>query len=112
MKKEEESKIIGLLGLAARSGKIVVGQKILKHYISDSSKKKVVVFSSDFGESVDQILKKCETSGILHVELSVGKKELGICIGKKEASAVGITDKTFVDGIVKIIFNSNVYGGK
>ncbi len=112
MKKEEESKIMGLLGLAARSGKIVVGQKILKHYISDPYRKKIIVFSSDFGESVNQILKKCEANGILHVELDAGKKELGMCIGKKEASAVGITDETFVKGIMKIIFNGNVYGGK
>lgn len=110
--KKEESKIMGLLGLAARSGKIVVGQKILKRYISGSYKKKIVVFSSDFGESVSQILKKCEANGISHVKLSVGKKELGMCIGKREASAVGITDETFVNGLMKIIFSGNMYGGK
>ncbi len=104
---------MGLLGLASKSGKIVVGQKILRHYIiSAPREKKVIVFSSNFGESVSQILKKCKANGILHVELSVGKKALGMCVGKKEASAVGITDEAFADGIMKIFFNSNVYGGK
>lgn len=106
-----EKKLLSLLGLASKSGNIVVGQKSLRSYISSSQHKKLVIFSSDFGESMTQIVKKCETRNIPYLELSVEKEELGRYVGKKAASAVGIIGETFVDGILKSV-NGFVSGGK
>lgn len=111
MREEIEEKLLNLLGLASKSGNIVVGQKSLRSYISSSQRKKFVVFSSDFGESVAQIMKKCEARNIPYLKLSVGKEELGRYIGKGIVSAVGVIGETFVDGILKIV-NGLVSGGK
>lgn len=111
MREEIEKKILNLLGLASKSGNIVVGQKSLRNYISSLQRRKLVVFSSDFGESVAQIMKKCESRNIPYLKLSVGKEELGKYIGKGTASAVGVINETFVDGVLKIV-NGFVSGGK
>ncbi|WP_456400473.1 L7Ae/L30e/S12e/Gadd45 family ribosomal protein [Mesoaciditoga sp.] len=105
MKNKNEEKVLSLLGLAARSGNILIGQKILKRYLSGDAENKFIVFSSDYGESVETLVKKCEIRGIPYVKLSVGKEELGRRIGKKEAAAVGVTEKHFVEGIKKAIIN-------
>jgi len=105
LKKNIEDRIIGLLGLAARSGNILIGQKMLKRYVSSAFKDKVVVFSSDYGKSMEIILKKCENNGVPYLKLSISKAELGRKLGKKEVSAVGITEETFAKGIRNIIFN-------
>ncbi|WP_036225697.1 L7Ae/L30e/S12e/Gadd45 family ribosomal protein [Mesoaciditoga lauensis] len=105
MKKNLEEKVIGLLGLAARSGKIVIGQKMVKRYITSDFKEKIVIFSSDYGESVESLLHKCKANDVPYLKLSIGKSELGMKIGKKEVSAVGITEATFAKGIRNVIFN-------
>ena len=105
MNKNIEKRLIGLLGLAARSGNILVGQKMLKRYISGGFKDKIVIFASDYGESVEAILRKCEANGVPCVRLSIGKEELGRKLGKKEVSAIGITEKSFAQGIKNMIFN-------
>ena len=111
MNEKTEKKLLNLLGLASKSDKIVMGQKMLKTYMSNSQCKKFVIFSSDLGESMLQIVKKCEDKNISYLKLSIGKEELGKHIGRKAVSAVGITDETFVDGFLKIV-NRFVSGGK
>ncbi len=98
-----QKNLIGLLGLASKSGKIVVGQKVLKSYISGYQKKKVVFFSCDHGESVDQMVKKCETRKVPHFTLTIDKRTLGGILGRAEVSAVGISEESFVDGFMKIL---------
>jgi len=103
LKNKNEEKVLSLLGLAARSGNILIGQKILKKYISGNFSDKIVIFSSDYGESVESLLKKCEANGVPYLKLGIGKEELGRRVGKKEAAAVGVTEKHFAEGIKKAI---------
>ncbi len=103
MRGEKEKRIVGLLGLAARSGNIITGQKAVKRYISSNAKEKIVIFASDYGQSVEAIVKKCEIHGVPYIRLSMGKAELGRRLGKKEISVVGIDEKGFVKGIKDII---------
>ncbi len=103
MKKEE--RIVGMLGLAAKSGNILTGQKAVKKYISSPGKKeeKLVIFASNYGQSVEAVLKKCKMHGVLYVKLKMKKDELGKCLGRREISVIAITDRGFVNGIKDII---------
>lgn len=110
MNVNDEKKVLSILGIASKTGKIILGQKALKTYISGFQREKLVVFASDHGESVDVLIQKCKTHGVQFLELSVNKTELGKAIGKAEVSAVGISDVNFVDGIKKTLKES-VIGG-
>jgi ribosomal protein L7Ae-like RNA K-turn-binding protein len=107
MKVRYEERILSILGIASKTGKIVLGQKALKTYISGFQVKKFLVFASDHGESVNALIQKCKTQGVPFVELKVNKADLGKAIGKSEASAVGIIEETFIEGIKKIIKESS-----
>ncbi len=103
MREEDEKRLVGLLGLAARSGNILTGQKAVKRYISSNVKEKVVIFASDYGHSVEAIVRKCEMHKVPYVKLKIGKVELGRCLGKKEISVIGVDEEGFVKGIKGII---------
>ncbi len=105
-----EEKILSILGIASKTGKIVLGQKALKTYISGFRMKKFLIFASDHGESVNSLIQKCKTHGVPFVELKVNKAELGKAIGKYEVSAVGIVEDTFIEGIKKLIEESSIGG--
>ncbi len=110
MKVLYEKKILSILGIASKTGKIVLGQKALKTYISSFQRKKFLVFASDHGESVDALIQKCKTYGVPFVKLKVNKADLGKAVGKSEVSAVGIVEETFIEGIKKIIEESSIGG--
>lgn len=106
----DEKKVLSILGIASKTGKIIVGQKALKTYISGFQREKLVVFASDHGESVDMLIQKCKTHGVLFLELKANKAELGRALGKAEVSAVGISDETFVNGIKRTLKESAIGG--
>ncbi len=108
MKKEES--ILSILGIASKTGNLILGQKALKTYISSFQKEKLVVFARDHGGSVDALIKKCQNYGVPFVKLDVDKARLGKAIGKEEVSAVGIIEETFIRGINKLL-NEKVNGG-
>lgn len=110
MKVNHENRILSILGIASKTGKIVLGQKALKSYISGFQMRKFVIFASDHGESVNALIQKCKTYNVPFVELEVKKEALGKAIGKSEASAVGIVEETFVEGIKKVIKESSIGG--
>jgi len=105
-----EKKVLSILGIAAKTGKIVFGQKALKTYISSFQRKKFLVFASDHGESVNSLIQKCKTYGVPFAKLDVSKAELGKAVGKYEISAVGIVEGTFIEGIEKVIEESSSGG--
>lgn len=106
MKKEES--ILSILGIASKTGNLIFGQKALKTYISSLKKEKLVVFASNYGDSVETLVKKCQNCGVPFIKLNVDKAKLGKAIGKEEISAVGILEKTFIDGINKLINDGGI----
>jgi len=110
MKEKDEKQILGMLGFAAKTGKIVLGQKALKSYITNFQSDKILIFASDRGESVDSLIKKCKSNNVPFVKLNCDKKTIGKAVGKAEVSAVGIIESTFVSGIKKIIYDDSTGG--
>ncbi|BBJ29030.1 L7Ae/L30e/S12e/Gadd45 family ribosomal protein [Athalassotoga saccharophila] len=108
MKREES--ILSILGIASKTGNLILGQKALKTYISSFQKEKLVIFARDHGSSVDALIKKCQNQGVPFVKLDVDKARLGKAIGKGEVSAVGIIEETFIRGINKLV-SEKVNGG-
>ncbi len=107
MDEKREKQLLGVLGFASKTGKIVIGQKALKTYISNFQKNGILIFASDRGESVDLLIKKCKSYGVPFVKLNSDKKVIGRALGKNEVAAVGVIEKTFISGIRKIVHDDS-----
>ena len=96
----DKEKMLGMLGLAARAGKIVSGMDAVKEKV-EKSKVKLVIISEDVSEkSKENIKYVCTNNGVMVIEFST-MEELGKVIGKRNRAIIGITDKSFSDGIIK-----------
>lgn len=95
-----EERILKLLGLARRAGKISYGAE---GTISDIKKRKtkLVIFAEDISpRTKSEILKNA--NGINIVELSVSKETLGNAVGTKPTAVLSINDSNFKKGILEV----------
>lgn len=96
----ENEKILGTLGLAARSGKVISGMDAVCEG-ANKHKVKLVIVAIDTSEKSKKNLKYvCTNNEITVIELST-IEELSKTIGKKNKAIIGITDKNFSEGILK-----------
>jgi ribosomal protein L7Ae-like RNA K-turn-binding protein len=97
-------RLLGMLGLAVRAGKVSFGVfSTLKAL--DEGRAKVVIASGDIGQSNKRAVEnKCNEWDIPLLFYS-NKEDLSRACGKKDMPVVGICDEGFSEAIVKI------YGG-
>ncbi|MBE5806517.1 MAG: 50S ribosomal protein L7ae [Clostridiales bacterium] len=104
-----KTKILGLLGLARRAGKIVSGADAVKEAYM-KKKLKLVILSEDASERTKsnfynlidrQFVNICEFSTM---------DELGHIIGKTPKAVIGIKDINFAKEIIKNINGGDVIG--
>ena len=85
------SRITGLLGIAARSKKLVSGDSVLPSI--RSKKAKLVFLAEDCGSnSSKKILDKCRFYGIPWIEQGTAA-ELSVAVGQPKRVAVAIVDE-------------------
>lgn len=95
-----EERILRLIGLARRAGKISYGfegvtKDIKKH------KTKLIIFSEEISERTkNEILKNAV--GIQTLTLSASKEEIGNAIGTKPTAALSLNDGNFKKGITEV----------
>lgn len=97
-------KLLGMLGLAKRAGKVSVGTKGATDCIR-SEKAKIALLASDAAANADKrITDACTTHGIPLYKLTGHTKEmLGRALGQSEAVALALTDANFAKAITKLI---------
>lgn len=94
-------RILGLLGLAVKGGKVEFGVFRTERAI-DTEKAKLVILSGDIGESNKRrITAKCKNAGVRMISYS-DKVNLSHAVGKQNIPAVTVCDEGFADAIVKI----------
>lgn len=101
----ESEKIVRLLGLAARAGKLVYGTDMVCEALRVKKRILLVVESGDSSENTHKkIADKCAYYGTRHVRLSTSTEWLGASLGKRGGiAAVGVTDASFASGIESLI---------
>lgn len=94
--------ILNMLGLAARSRRIVVGTDAVIAAVRSKVKPYVAAVASDASErSRKQIADKCAFNGVTLITLAASRAELAAAVGKKNAqcSVCAVTDRNMAKKI-------------
>lgn len=101
-------RVLGMLGLAMKAGKVVIGTEQVIAYLQKKKLKLVLVSGSASDGTKKKIHFKCEFYQTRKEELTVDTDELGRLLGKTYTPAVvGITDENFSNAIIKILDSEN-----
>lgn len=97
-------KIISLLGLAARAGKLVYGTPMVCDALKDGKKVFYVFRARGTSENTaKRISDRCKYYGVKLIDLELDTEQLGRRLGKSgELAAVALTDAGFAEGIKKL----------
>ena len=102
------SRALGMLGLAMKAGKVVIGTEQVIAYLKKGKLKLVLVSGTASEGTKKKIGFKCEYYKVRTGELGVSTDELGRMLGKTYAPAViGVTDENFSNTILKILDSEN-----
>ena len=101
-------RVLGMLGLAMKAGKVVIGTEQVIAFMQKKKLKLVLLSSGSSDGTKKKISSKCEFYGIRLAELPIQTDELGSLLGKTYTPAVvGITDENFSNTIVKLLDGEN-----
>ena len=99
-------KVLGMLGLAARAGKVLSGEDMVTDAIK-SRKAEAVIVASDASERSKKLFRdKCSYYHVPIYEYS-DKEGLGHAIGKDERSSAAIVDRGLSEAIRKLLDSVN-----
>lgn len=103
-----KGRTVGMLGLAMKAGKVVIGTEQVIAYLQKGKLKLVLVSGTASDGTKKKIYNKCEFYKTRIEELEIGTDELGALLGKMYTPAViGITDENFTSAITKILAGKN-----
>jgi len=91
-------KVLGMIGLAKRAGKISAGGFLCEDAIKKRTAKLVIIASDASDKSKKSITDSCKYYKIPYVEFS-DKDSLGKYCGGGERSVVSVNDKNFAEAI-------------
>lgn len=98
-------KILGMLGLATKAGKIVAGTEATKEALA-KQKVKLILIAQDASEKTKKNLTLEANKHAVQVYQIATIEEISQSIGKKNKAIVGVVDKHFAQAIEK-----NINGG-
>ena len=101
-------RVHGMLGLAMKAGKVVIGTEQVIAYLQKRRLKLVLLSGSSSDGTKKKIRSKCEYYAVPLSELPIQTDELGSLLGKTYTPAVvGITDENFTNAIMKLLDSEN-----
>lgn len=106
---DQANKLLGMLGLALRAGKLAVGATAVKQMVARSQRPVLLVLASDAGEGLKMRFLRLEPVAVV-VEDVVDRAGLAAALGRNDLAVVAVDDTGFVKGIRKIITGSRPQG--
>lgn len=96
------NKIVSLLGLAQKAGKIASGELAVEKTVR-SGKAKLLLIAADSSAGTKKGY--CDMAAYYHVPLyeQLTKEQLGVCIGKEQRAALVVTDAGFSKAIINLL---------
>ena len=96
-----EQKILSLLGLATKAGKLAHGDSAVKEALL-KGKAFLVITAGDCGENTrEKVIKLCETKKTEIVTFST-KKDIGKAVGRDDKAVVALLDDGFAGAVKKL----------
>ena len=103
------NKVLGLLGISAKAGKIIAGSEIVIENIK-KRKVKLVILAKDASEKTKKNIKlHCEENNIEVIEFGE-IEENSRAIGKQNKAIIGILDNNLAIAILKKISGGEKFG--
>ncbi len=105
----KKDKLLAMIGLATKAGKITSGEFSVEKSVKDKKSKLVIVADDASTRTKMTFLNMCNYYKVPIFYYST-KEMLGHCIGKGERSSVSINDNNFkeaIERIIKELENSN-----
>ena len=103
MQNDGNTRLCGMLGLAMRAGKVIIGTESVCTALAKRGKVRLVVYVADASAATKKkIVTKCEFYGTPSVEIPLDTGTLGQLLGKTYGPAcAAITCDSFANEIVK-----------
>ena len=92
--------LLGMLGLCARAGRLITGEKACVQAVRGGSAFAVVLDGAASENAVKAVSRACETHGVPLVR--TGAYALGDAIGKPDRMAAAITDARMAARIIEL----------
>ena len=103
----DKDRVFGMIGLAARAGKVVSGSDSVIGAIR-SGKTYLLIITRDISRnSLDRLLKNLTDDKEIVCYSFATSEELGAALGKPDRTVAAITDKSFAEGISAILEKIN-----
>lgn len=106
MRDEKYDRFLGMLGLARRAGKVIIGTELICRAMpkrGDGSIRLVIISDKASEATRKKLTVKSEFYGIEYIEVSIDTEELGRILGKTYApAAVAVTDEGFARELRRI----------
>lgn len=94
-------RLLGMVGLAVRAGKVRFGAYMTERSINDKSARAVIV-ASDLGkDNRKRIQAAADREGVIVIE-SLDRRAIGSATGKKDVPVLCVCDENFAAALVKI----------
>ena len=101
----DKDRVYGMIGLAARAGKIVSGSDAVLGTIRSKNVELLIITKDISRNSLDKILKSMTGDKEITCYSFGTSQELGYALGKPDRTVAAITDKSFAEGISAILEN-------
>ena len=104
-----DKKILQLLGLCQRAGRLTSGETGALSAIKDGSSQLVIVAENASDNTKKKFRNSCEYYGVPYYEYAT-KEELGRHIGKEMRASVAVTNAGLAGSLIKLLDSSNLGG--
>ena len=99
----DKERALGMIGLAARAGKVVSGSDAVTGAIRSNNVKLLIITRDISRNSLEKILKNLNGDDEITCYSFSTSEELGDALGKPNRTVAAITDKSFAEGISAIL---------
>lgn len=101
----DKERLFGMIGLAARAGKVVSGSDAVKGALRSDNVELLIITKDISRNSLDKLLKNIPSEKEITCYSFATSDELGYALGKPNRTVAAITDKSFAEGISAILEN-------
>jgi len=101
MTEENVRKMLGLLGLARRAGRLAIGFSAVEMEVR-GTRKVLVIAASDMGASQKSKVNRFENLAGL-IDDALTSEQMAEAFGRNKLAIIGLSDSGFVKGIKKLI---------
>ena len=98
----DKQRVYGMIGLAARAGKLASGSDAVIVAIRSGNVELLIITKDISRNSLEKILKNTGSKEITCYSFGTSE-ELGYALGKPDRTVAAITDKSFAEGISAIL---------